>query len=117
MIHTLGVTLLFIGIAAMLAIAVLTALRMRRFARAARALRSHPLFEAEWREHQLLVARRLETAAERLRNDFGRLGPALAQLALSVEELGMLVGGTSRATEQVLRTGLPWLAGVLGPKY
>jgi len=113
MFHALGIALLSIGIVALLAIAVLSALRLRRFAQAATRLRSHPMFEAEWRNHQIEVARRLTTGIERVQDDARRLGPAFAKIVMAIEELGMLVRVSSNATEAVLRSGLPWLAGVL----
>ena len=116
MLHALAIALLLIGIVALLAIAVLFALRLSRFARAAKKLRSHPMFEAEWRNHQIDVARRLTTGVERIQDDGQRLGSAFAKLAMAVEELGALVRLSSNATEAVLRSGLPWLAGVLSQK-
>jgi hypothetical protein len=113
MLHALGIALLLIGIVALLAIAVLFALRLRRFAHAAKRLRSHPMFEAEWRNHQIEVARRLTTGIERTQADARRLGTAFAKIAMAVDELGTLVRVSSNATEAVLRSGLPWLAGVL----
>jgi hypothetical protein len=116
MLHALALALLLIGIVALLAIAVLFALRLSRFARAAKKLRSHPMFEAEWRNHQIDVARRLTTGIERIQDDSRRLGSAFAKLAMAVEELGALVRASSNATEAVLRSGLPWLAGVLSQR-
>ena len=46
-------------------------------------------------------------------DDARRLGPAFAKIAMAVEELGAIVRVSSNATEAVLRSGLPWLAGVL----
>jgi hypothetical protein len=113
MFRALGIALLLIGIVALLVIAVLFALRLRRFGQAAKRLRSHPMFEAEWRNHQIEVARRLTTGTERISDDARRLGTAFAKIAMAVEELGTLVRVSSNATEAVLRSGLPWLAGVL----
>ncbi len=116
MFHALGITLVLIGILSLVAVAVLFALRLRSFAHAAQKLRSHPMFEAEWRNHQIEVARRLTTAIERIQDDARRLGPAFAKIAMAVEELGAIVRVSSNATEAVLRAGLPWLAGVLAQK-
>ncbi|MBV8366593.1 MAG: hypothetical protein JO194_08820 [Candidatus Eremiobacteraeota bacterium] len=116
MIHTLGVILTLLGLLAIVIIAVLTALRVRTVVAAAATLRSHPMFEPQWRAAQTQKIERLQSGSVRLREDLIRLGPALATLAVALYELGSLAYKGSPSVDAAMRRGLPWLAGLLRPR-
>jgi hypothetical protein len=112
MVGTIGLALLGAGILAMCTIAVLAALRVRRVARAAASMRSHPIFETQWREHQSAVVRRLNAGVTALGEKLRELGPAIAKVAIAIEALRAAAYDTSRPVERLLRTELPWLVGL-----
>lgn len=116
MIHVIGVSMIVIALLAIAAIALATVFRFRALVPAFARLRSHPVFEAEWREHQTRTIARIQSGATRLQQDFVALSAAVATLLIALKELGSVVRGTSRPVDLILRLGLPWLAGVLQQK-
>ncbi|HZV79517.1 MAG TPA: hypothetical protein VFF60_07850 [Candidatus Binatus sp.] len=116
MIHWIGIGFVIVALLVIVAIVVSAALQFRAVARAAAKLRSHPLFESDWRAAQALKVQRVRDGSEQLRNDLARLGPALASLALALYELGALAYRPSPSIERVMRHGIPWLSGLLRPR-
>jgi len=113
MFHVIGVTLVLIALLAVAGGAAFVAVRLVQFARAGKALRRHPIFEADWRAHQQETVQRIRAGGAELKEDIGSLAAAIARLALALDELGALAYGSSRPIERILRIGLPWLAGLL----
>jgi hypothetical protein len=113
MFHIIGLTMMLVALVAAVGGAGFVVIRGVRLARAGKRLRSHPIFDAEWRARQQDKTRRLSVGVAKLKEDLGSMATALARLALAIDELGALAYGSSRPIERVLRIGLPWLSGLL----
>ena len=111
--HIIGLMMMLVAVVAIVAGVAFVGLRVMQLARAGKKLRSHPIFDAEWRVRQQDKIRRLSAGGAKLKEDIGHLAAAVARLALAIDELGALAYGSSRPIERVLRIGLPWLSGLL----
>ena len=116
MFHIIGISMILVALLATAVAAGVGVFRVRDLATAFSRLRRHPMFEPEWRERQTQTIRRIEAGTARLREDLAILSTTVAQLIIAAKELGDVVRGTSRPIDLVLRLGLPWLAGLLGPQ-
>jgi hypothetical protein len=107
-----GISMLLISLIAVLALAVVTALRMRRLATRISSLRSHPMLDPEWLSRKRAVLISLAEDAQRMRTGFTRLKAAFDAIARDFDELTIAVVAMAGAVEEILDTTAPWLRGL-----
>jgi hypothetical protein len=110
--HIAGIGMLIVAFVAVIAFCVITALHVRRIGARAKALRSHPPLDPEWRARKLAVANRLSADARELQSTLPRLAAALTTIALSVDELVSGVRLIAAAVEDIFGVAVPWLRGL-----
>jgi len=110
--HIAGIAMLSIGVITVAAFAIATALQIVRIVARAKALRSHPLLDPEWRTRKLAVASRLEAAARELRSALPRLSSATQTIAGGVDELISGVAVIAASVEDIFGVAVPWLRGL-----
>jgi hypothetical protein len=111
-----GISMVVISLIALMALAVITALRLRRLAARARALRSHPMLDPEWLSRKRAVLSSMANNAQRMRTGFARLKTAYEDIARYLDELAVAGFVTAAGVEEILSTTAPWLRGLFATR-
>ena len=111
-----GIVALLIAFAAIIVLATLTALQLRRLVAHAAGLRSHPILDSEWLERKAALALSLGDNAQHLRDSFSRLSVALDAIAGGLGELTVTVYASAAGVEEIMDATAPWLRGLFAPR-
>jgi hypothetical protein len=111
-----GISMVLISLITLMALAIITALRLRRLAARALALRSHPMLDPEWLRRKRAVLSSMADNAQRISAGFARLKAAFDAIAQYLDELAVAGFVTAAAVEEILSTTTPWLRGLLAAR-